>query len=535
MPTLRIEQVPLTLNEKEDLLEGKISDILQIPKKDILSYKIVKRTIDSRKKKMLFVHSIDVEIKDVKLIKVWDKHHRTRVHEPFVYKEKIAKDSAEKKASSDKQVVVVGSGPCGLFATLLLAKAGLNPLLIERGKEVDKRIKDVDAFAEKRKFNPKSNIQFGEGGAGTFSDGKLYTLINDPRSQYVFTKMIEAGAPEEISWSGTPHIGTDNLRGVVKNLRKEIIKLGGEVKFETCLTDLETKNGKITGITLNDKKKIPVETLILATGHSARDTYQMLYDRDLEMKAKPFSMGLRIEHSAKMISKSQYGENYNNPRIGTAKYKLVQHQDDYRLVYTFCMCPGGYVMGATSEEEAVVSNGMSEYAQDGSNSNSALLVPVTPEDFGSDHPLAGIEFQRKWEKAAYIAGGSDYSAPVQLVGDFLARKASTKTRSINPTYKPGVKPTALDSCLPDYIIESIRRALPKLGTKIKGFDHTDAVLTGIETRSSSAVRIERDKESFESNIKGVYPAGEGAGHAGGIVSSAIDGMKVAEAIIDKYR
>ncbi len=402
--------------------------------------------------------------------------------------------------------------------------------MIEKGKDVDSRIKDINKFSSTGVFNPKSNIQFGEGGAGTFSDGKLYTLINDPRSKYIFEELIKAGAPEEIAWSASPHVGTDKLRGVIKNLRNEIIKLGGEVRFETCLTDLEIKDNKLKAIVVNDKEKIPVDELILATGHSSRDTYKMLYDRQLKMSQKPFSIGLRIEHHAEMINKSQYGDNYKHPKLSTAKYKLVQHLKYNRSVYTFCMCPGGYVMGATSEENTVVANGMSEYAQDGENSNSALLVPITTSDFASDHPLAGIEFQREWEKKAFIAGGSNYSAPVQLVGDFLENKASTEIKNVKPTYKPGVNPTSLNSCLPDYVIESIRNALPLLETKMKGFAHPEAVLTGIETRSSSTIRIERNK-SYQSNISGIYPAGEGAGHAGGIVSSAIDGLKVAEAII----
>jgi uncharacterized protein len=530
MNTIRIEQVTLGLDDNEEILKSKISKILDIPEEEIISYTIAKRNIDSRKRDILFVHSLDVEVKDIKAIKKWDKHHRTRIHEPFVYEEKIASKITPTKTKASN-IVVVGSGPCGLFSTLLLAKAGLKPLLIERGSDVDTRIKDINKFAKERTFNAKSNIQFGEGGAGTFSDGKLYTLINDPRSKYIFTELIKAGAPEEISWSGTPHIGTDKLRKVVKNLREEIIRLGGTVIFETCLTDLEIKNNKLEAIIVNDEEKIPTNTLILATGHSARDTYEMLHKHKIEMNQKPFSIGLRIEHKSKMINKVQYGDSFKHQKLGAAKYKLVQHLDNKRLVYTFCMCPGGYVMGATSEENAVVANGMSEYAQDGENSNSALLVPINPNDFNSNHPLAGIEFQRKWEKEAYLAGGSDYSAPVQLVGDFLAKQPSTEMKSVKPSYKPGVKPTSLDSCLPTYVIESIREALPLLARKIKGFDHPDAVLTGVETRSSSTVRIERN-ENFESNISGIHPAGEGAGHAGGIVSSAIDGMKVAEAIIE---
>lgn len=523
MSIIRIEEVALGLGDNEEILKNKILKILGISEKEILSYEIVKKAIDSRKKNILLIYSLDVKVEDVKKIKKWDKRHRTRIHEPFLYQEKIA-------SNVDRKIVVVGSGPCGLFATLLLAKAGFKPLLIERGKDVDSRIKDVDNFSKTGVFNPKSNIQFGEGGAGTFSDGKLYTLINDPRSKYIFNELIKAGAPEEIAWSASPHVGTDKLRDVVKNIRKEIIKYGGKVKFETCLTDLEIKDNKLEAIILDNGEKIPVDELILATGHSSRDTYKMLYDRQLKMNTKPFAMGVRIEHHAKMINKCQYGENYNNPKLPTAKYKLVQHLKDKRPVYTFCMCPGGYVMGATSEENAVVTNGMSEYTQDSENSNSALLVPITAEDFASDHALAGIEFQRKWEKKAFIAGGSNYSAPVQLVGDFLEKRASTEIKSVKPSYKPGVKPISLDSCLPDYVLESLREALPLLDNKIKGFANPEAVLTGVETRSSSTIRIERS-ENFESNISGVYPAGEGAGHAGGIVSSAIDGLKVAEAII----
>jgi len=525
---IRIEEVTLHLDESEEILLSKISEILDLSEVEILEYKIVKRNIDSRQKFILLVYSLDVKIKDISKINKWDIRHRTRVFEPYIYNDKF--DLKKVK----KNIVVVGSGPCGLFATFLLAKAGLKPILIERGKKIEDRIKDVEKFTKTGKLNPKSNIQFGEGGAGTFSDGKLYTLINDPRSKYVFEQMIKAGAPEEIAWSGTPHIGTDKLRGVIKNIREEIIKLGGEVRFETCLTDLEIKNKKLVAIILDSKERILVDDLILATGHSARDTYQMLYDKKIEMKAKAFSIGVRIEHSAEMINKARYGESYWHPKLGTAKYKLVQHLENNRSVYTFCMCPGGYVMGATSEEGGVVTNGMSEYAQDGENSNSALLVPVTPADYNSDHPLAGIDFQREWERKAFEVGGGDYSAPAQLVGDFLNKKASTEIKSVKPTYKPGVKLTSLDLCLPYYVVESLREALPLLDKKLKGFAHPDAILTGNETRSSSTVRLERD-EKMESNIAGIYPAGEGAGHAGGIVSSAIDGLKVAEVIIEKLR
>ncbi|MFH1326390.1 MAG: FAD-dependent protein [Candidatus Falkowbacteria bacterium] len=524
---IRIEEVVLKLDDNEEILKSKISKILTLPETEIVSYTVARKNIDSRHKNILFVYTLDVIVKDARAIKEWNKRHRVRRHEYFVYKENIV---SKKKI---KNIVVAGSGPCGLFATLLLAKAGLKPLLIERGKDIDARVKDVDNFFKKGEFNSKSNIQFGEGGAGTFSDGKLYTLINDPRSKYIFTELIKAGAPKEIAWSGTPHIGTDKLRRVIKNIRKEIIKLGGIIRFEACLSDLEIKNSKLEAIILGNNEKILADELILGIGHSARDTYKMLFKRKLKMKSKAFSIGLRIEHLADMINKSQYGDFYEHPKLGVARYKLVQHINCGRSVYTFCMCPGGYVIGATSDEGGVAVNGMSEFSQNGDNSNSALLVPVTPNDFGSDHPLAGIEFQIKWERQAFLTGGSNYFAPVQLVEDFLKKQASNEMRSVNATYRPGVKLTSLDSCLPDYVIKSLREAIPKFDKKIKGFANPDAVLTGVETRSSAPLRLERN-ENFESNILGIYPAGEGAGYAGGIVSSAIDGLKVAEAIIKKY-
>jgi hypothetical protein len=534
---IRIDEIPLTLDEEESVLMSKIAKILGIDKKKILGFSIVKRAVDSRNRSaILLVYSVEVKIEGAsnflsrlpKSVGRNVKRHRIRLQAPYVYEIKSVSPGKIKK-----RPIVVGSGPSGLFCALLLAKAGCSPLVIERGKNMDERIKDVESFLSGGIFDPKSNIQFGEGGAGTFSDGKLNTLINDPRIKYVFEEFISAGAPEEIRWISYPHIGTDKLRGVVKNLSRQIIELGGEILFNSCLTDIAVKNNKISSAIINGKDEILTDDLILAIGHSSRDTYEMLHKRNLKIEQKTFSMGVRIEHKAEMINKAQYNGFYNNPKLPPARYQLVARTCDNRPVYTFCMCPGGYVMAATSEDKMVVTNGMSEYAQDGENSNSALLVNVYPDDFSSDHPLAGIEFQRKWERKAFIAGGKNFKAPAQLVGDFLDNKESKHGGSIEPTYRPGVKWGKLDNCLPEYVIKSLRESFPILNNKINGFSHPDAVLTGVETRSTAPVRLTRD-DSFQTSIRGIYSAGEGAGYAGGIVSSAVDGLRVAEAIVAKY-
>lgn len=523
---IRIEEITLNINSAEEELKSKIASILLIPELDILSYKIVKKAIDSRRKSNIkFVYSVDVIVANPKAISSWNTSHRVRMIESFQYDIKAVKSAV--------RPVVVGFGPAGIFSALVLSLAGLKPIVIERGDELEYRTKKVNQFFQQAILNPESNIQFGEGGAGTFSDGKLYTLINDPRSAFVFQKLVEAGAPEDILTNANPHIGTDNLRLVVKNIRQLIIKLGAEIRFQTKLTGLEIKEGKLRAVILNDQERLEVESLVLAIGHSARDSYQMLYDSHLEMISKSFAIGVRIEHLQQDINQAQYGSFWDNKKLGSSKYKLVEHVAGERSVYTFCMCPGGFVVGASSEIGGVVTNGMSLYAQNNINANSALLVPVSAADFGSDHPLAGIEFQRFWEQKAFALGGSDYKAPAQLVGDFLKKQASTKLGRIVPSYLPGIKLTSLDDCLPDYVSRSLRKALPMMDNKIKGFAHPEAVLTAIETRSSSPLRIIRD-ENCESNIKGIYPCGEGAGYAGGIVSSAIDGLSVAEIIIKKY-
>ncbi|PIZ94854.1 MAG: hypothetical protein COX81_02355 [Candidatus Magasanikbacteria bacterium CG_4_10_14_0_2_um_filter_37_12] len=532
---LQIQEISLPITHSDNKLQKTIAEILGLEFNEVKNFTITKRAIDSRKKRemIFFVYSVTVELENEqtviksKEVKKNKKHHRIDIVELYTYKIPFVKDG-----KNTKRPVIVGTGPAGMFSALVLAKAGLNPLVIERGGDVDTRIKDVETFMNTGKLNTESNIQFGEGGAGTFSDGKLNTLITNPRIKYIFEELVKAGAPDAILWNAKPHIGTDKIRRVAKNIRKQIIDLGGEVRFNTLLTDIKIKDKKITDIILNDKEEIKTDTLVLAIGYSARDTYEMLYKRKLNLEQKSFSIGVRIEHKTEMINKSQYDKFYNNKKLGMARYKLVYHSKKNRSVYTFCMCPGGYVMPSTSEDGYVITNGMSEYAQDGENSNSALLVNVEKNDFMSDHPLAGIEFQKKWEKKAFELGENNFHAPVQLVGDFLKKQKSDKIRSVKPTYKPGITLAPLDDCLPDFVVASLREALPKMDMKIRGFAHEDAVLTGIETRSSSPLRITRNKDTLQSNIAGIYPAGEGAGYAGGIVSSAVDGMRVGEMIID---
>ncbi|NRH21434.1 FAD-binding protein [Candidatus Gracilibacteria bacterium] len=527
---LRLEEIKLTLSDDEKILGSKIQKILQLSDKDIVSYKIVKKSIDSREKSnILFIYSVDIDLqkKDINLMKPNMVKHRAKWVEEYIYT--IDQVPAN---TNRKRPVVVGTGPAGLFAGLALARAGLNPIIIERGKAVEGRLVDVGLFMKGGPLDENSNIQFGEGGAGTFSDGKLYTMINDPRSKYVFEELVEAGAPEEILYTAKAHVGTDKLRILVRNLRNKIISLGAEIRFSTCMTDMIIENDVLKGIIVNSNETIETDTLILAVGHSARDTYEMIYAKGLHMAQKPFSMGVRIEHDANMINRSQFGDACVSPKLGTASYKLVTHGSDTRTLYSFCMCPGGHVVAASSEQGRLCVNGMSEYRQNSGISNSALMVPVNPEDFGSDHPLAGVEFQRKWEAKAFELGGSDYHAPAQLVGDFLAGKPSTKTGPLKTTYLPGVKMTDISECLPDFITAALKKGLLDLDRKIKGFASPDALLIALEARSSAVVRITRDKETLESNIVGIYPSGEGAGYAGGITSSAIDGLIVAEKIIE---
>jgi uncharacterized FAD-dependent dehydrogenase len=529
---LRLEEIKLTLAEDESILESKIIRILWVQKQDISSFVVVKKSIDSREKNnILFVYSVDIDLKtrNINLQKPILLKHKAKYVDEYVYEIPIVPPHINRM-----RPIVIGTGPAGLFAWLALAKAGLNPIIIERGKAVEGRLVDVGMFMKGWSLNTESNIQFGEGGAGTFSDGKLYTMINDPRSKYVFEEMVAAWAPAEIMYTAKAHVGTDKLRILVRELRKKIIALGADIRFSTCMTDMEIVDGKLVAIIVNWDERIECDTLILAIGHSARDTYEMLLTKWLNIVQKPFSMGVRIEHDATMINRSQFWDACVSPKLWTASYKLVSHNEDVRTLYSFCMCPGGHVVAASSEHWRLCVNGMSEYRQNSGISNSALMVPITPDDFASDHPLAWVEFQRYWEQKAFVLGGSDYHAPAQLVGDFLADRQSTQDNAPKTTYLPWIKMTNIQDCLPEFITAALKKWLIDLDKKIKWFASPDALLIAIEARSSAVIRINRDKETLQSNIAGIYPSGEGAGYAGGITSSAIDGLIVTERIIQNY-
>lgn len=526
---LRVTGIKITIDQNEIDLKKALLKKLKIKEGDLLEYRIYKESIDARKKDQLyFVYTVDVKVKNEEKVLKNNKSKDITITPNMEYQYVKKGDENLKNPP-----VVIGFGPAGMFAGLILAEMGYGPIVLERGKSVDERVKDIEEFWKTGKFQKDSNVQFGEGGAGTFSDGKLTTQIKDPRCRKVLEEFIEVGAPKEILYASKPHVGTDILRGVVKGIREKIISLGGQVHFESRVTDFIIEDGKLKGLKVNDDHVIDTEIAILAVGHSARDTFEVIYKRGLEIHQKPFSIGVRIEHPQKMINESQYGVFADHPRLGAADYKLVHHCENGRSVYSFCMCPGGTVVAAASEEGMIVTNGMSEHARDKENANSALLVGIGPEDFESAHPLAGMYYQRKWEKKAFEVGGGNYFAPAQLVGDFLKDQPSKTMGKVNPSYKPGVTPADLRECLPEYVAESLKEALVALDKKLKGFAMEDAVMTGVETRSSSPIRILRD-ENLESTVKGIYPTGEGAGYAGGIVSAAVDGIKVAEKIAQKY-
>ncbi|ODU29340.1 MAG: hypothetical protein ABS93_02430 [Thiobacillus sp. SCN 62-729] len=528
---LRLTELKLPLDHPADALRAAILRRLELADGDLLGYSIFKRSYDARKKHaLLLIYAVDVEVRnEAALLKKFrdDRHIAPTPDMAYHFVAHAPEPLVERP-------IVVGFGPCGIFAALVLAQMGFKPIVLERGKAVRERTQDTWALWRKKMLNPESNVQFGEGGAGTFSDGKLYSQIKDPRhyGRKVLTEFVKAGAPEEILYVAKPHIGTFRLVGMVEAMRHEIEKLGGEIRFQQRVTDVLIEDGPkgkaIRGVVLASGKTLTSNHVILALGHSARDTFEMLHARGVYMEAKPFSIGFRIEHPQSLIDKARLGPNAGNPLLGAADYKLVHHAKNGRSVYSFCMCPGGTVVAATSEPGRVVTNGMSQYSRNERNANAGIVVGITPEDYPGG-PLAGIELQRKLETRAFELGGGGYEAPGQLVGDFLEGKPSTRLGSVDPSYKPGVHLTDLASALPDYAIEAIREALPAFDQQIKGFSMKDAVLTGVETRTSSPLRITRGDDFQSLNVKGLYPAGEGAGYAGGILSAGVDGIKVAEA------
>ncbi len=501
----------------------------QVENQEIVSLTLFKKAIDARKKEHVhFVYSIDLELENEE--RLLEKGLRNISASPLLQYQEV--HSGDEKLAY--QPVVVGFGPSGIYAALHLARRGYRPIVLERGFDVDHRTEKVYQFWKTGEYHEDSTILFGEGGAGTFSDGKLTTLINDLRCRLVLESLAHHGADTEIMYINKPHIGTDILKIILKNIRAEIISFGGTILFNSKVTDFLIEGEELKGLIINHKDTIKTNVCLLGIGHSARDTFDILYQKGVKIAQKPFSIGVRIEHPQTLINTSQYGEFANHPALGTADYKLSYHASNDRSAYTFCMCPGGYVMCATSEDGGVVTNGMSESRRDGTNANSALLVNVNPEDFGSSHPLAGVEFQRGFEQKAFVLAGSNYYAPIQLVGDFLKDHNSNHVGQVIPSYQPGYTFVKMTDIFPKYVTDTMKQAIVNFNHKIKGFAMYDAVLTGVETRSSSPIRIIRD-ENHESNIKGLYPMGEGAGYAGGIMSSAVDGIKTAEKIIEKYK
>ena len=527
---IRITEIKLPLDHLPSAIVAAVIKKLGINATDLVEYSIFKRGVDARKADaILLAYTLDVTVKgETKVLAKLKK-------DPHV---KLAPDTsyhfvAQAPTDLKTRPIVVGLGPSGLFAALVLAQSGFKPLVLERGKAVRERTKDTFNFWRKGELNAESNVQYGEGGAGTFSDGKLYSQIKDPKhyGRKVLNEFVQAGAPEEILYVSHPHIGTFRLVGMVEKMRETIIALGGEIRFQSKVDDIEIKDGQVQAVTLASGERIPTHHLVLAVGHSARDTFEMIHKRGVYIEAKPFSIGFRIEHPQSLIDAARHGPNAQHPILGAADYKLVHHASNGRSVYSFCMCPGGTVVASASEPGCVVTNGMSQYSRNERNANAGIVVGITPEvDFPGD-PLAGIALQRKLESQAYVLGGSTYQAPGQLIGDFLSNKASTEFGQVTPSYTPGVHLTNLETALPEYAITAIREAIPEFAKQIKGFDLADGILTGVETRTSSPIRIKRNDDNLQSiNTKGLYPTGEGAGYAGGILSAGVDGIRVAEAV-----
>jgi len=529
---LRLTELKLPLDHSSEALRAAILQRLELADDALVGFSIFKRSYDARKKHaLLLIYAVDVEVKnEAALLKKFRNDRHLAPAPDMVYR--FVGHAPE---NLTERPLVIGFGPCGIFAALILAQMGFKPIVLERGCAVRERTQDTWGLWRKKVLNPESNVQFGEGGAGTFSDGKLYSQIKDPRylGRKVLAEFVKAGAPEEILYVSKPHIGTFRLVGMVEAMRHEIEALGGEIRFQQRVADVLIEDGangkRIRGVTLASGETLASRHVVLALGHSARDTFEMLHARGVSMEPKPFSIGFRIEHPQSLIDRARLGPNAGNPLLGAADYKLVHHAKNGRTIYSFCMCPGGTVVAATSEPNCVVTNGMSQYSRNERNANAGIVVGITPEDFPGTGPLAGIELQRRLEARAFELGGGDYEAPAQLVGDFLDDRPSTRLGSVAPSYKPGVRLTNLASALPDYAIEAIREALPAFDRQIQGFAMRDAVLTGVETRTSSPLRITRGDDFQSVNVKGLYPAGEGAGYAGGILSAGVDGIRVAEA------
>jgi len=533
---IRITELRLPIDHAPEALEAAILNRLNLPFQDLIRFEVFKRSYDARKNVALsFIYTVDLSIKkEEAILKKFDGDIHIRPSPDTSYHFK-AKAPESITTGQSFRPVVIGFGPCGIFAALVLAQMGFKPIVLERGKKVRERTQDTWGLWRKNILNPESNVQFGEGGAGTFSDGKLYSQIKDPKfyGRKVIHEFVKAGAPPEILYVAKPHIGTFRLVGVVEKMRQEIIELGGEIRFSQKVIGFDIDHEQIQGVKIEGHDDLPANHVVLALGHSARDTFKALHEAGVFMEAKPFSVGFRIEHPQSLIDKARLGPHAGNTLIGAADYKLVHHAKNGRSVYSFCMCPGGTVVAATSEPNRVVTNGMSQYSRNERNANAGIVVGITPDDYPGG-PLAGLEFQRAIESKAFELGGGTYEAPGQLVGDFLEGKPSSKFGSVLPSYKPGVHLTDLAESLPAYAIEAIREAIPAFEKQIKGFSMKDAVLTGVETRTSSPLRITRGSNFQSLNIKGLYPAGEGAGYAGGILSAGVDGIKVAEALALDY-